>query len=158
MSRSRSLRLLCSALAAVSVLALGAHADTPPIRESIEWCDIWVPHADETKLPRVLLIGDSITRGYYSQVEKDLAGKAYVARLTTSRSIADPVLYAELAMVLDQYPWDVVHFNNGMHGWGYTEEQYGREFPRFLAAIRKHAPHAKLVWCSTTGVLTSGLL
>ena len=37
----------------------------PSSHESIEWCDIWISHADETNLPRVLLIGDSITRAYY---------------------------------------------------------------------------------------------
>src|SRR2546428_13700553 len=55
----------------------------PPARESIEWCDIWISHANETNLPRVLLIGDSIARDYYPEVEKRLAGKAFVARLTT---------------------------------------------------------------------------
>ena len=34
-----------------------------PIRERIEWADIWVTDADKDDLPRVLLIGDSITRG-----------------------------------------------------------------------------------------------
>ena len=48
-----------------------APAGTPPFsRESIEWCDIWISHADETNLPRVLLIGDSISRDYYPGVEK----------------------------------------------------------------------------------------
>jgi len=46
-----------------------------------EWCDIWISHANETKLPRVLLIGDSIARDYYPEVERRLAGKAFVARL-----------------------------------------------------------------------------
>jgi lysophospholipase L1-like esterase len=49
-------------------------------------------------------------------------------------------------------PFDVVHFNNGMHGWGYTEEEYARYFGELLAAIRAGAPHAKLVWASTTPV------
>ena len=44
------------------------------------------PITDTPGLPRVLLIGDSITRGYYPAVEKQLAGKACVARLTTSAS------------------------------------------------------------------------
>ena len=48
-----------------------------PIRERIEWADIWVTDADKNDLPRVLLIGDSITRGYFDGVEKQLAGKAY---------------------------------------------------------------------------------
>src|SRR3954470_22791998 len=71
-----------------------------PARESIEWCDIWISHANETNLPRVLLIGDSIARDYYPEVEKRLAGKAFVRRLTTSRFIADPVLLKETKLVL----------------------------------------------------------
>src|SRR5262249_32125877 len=67
----------------------------PPAREAIEWCDIWISHANETNLPRVLLIGDSIVRDYYPEVEKRLAGKAFVARLSTSRFVADPVLHKE---------------------------------------------------------------
>src|SRR6188768_966669 len=74
---------------------------TPPSRESIEWCDIWISHANETNLPRVLLIGDSIARDYYPEVEKRLAGKAFVGRLATSRFVADPVLHKEIESVLD---------------------------------------------------------
>ena len=48
-------------VAAVAATA-AIHAAEPRIsREAIEWCNIWIPDANETKLPRVLLIGDSIT-------------------------------------------------------------------------------------------------
>jgi hypothetical protein len=124
----------------------------PSPRESIEWCDIWISHADETNLPRVLLIGDSISRDYYPEVEKRLAGQAYVARLSTSRFIGDPVLLKELALVLDQMKFEVIHFNNGMHGWQHSEKEYGKAFPKFLATIRAHAPDAKLIWASTTSL------
>src|SRR6266576_922511 len=110
--------------------------------EPIEWCDIWISHADETNLPRVLLIGDSITRGYYPEVEKGLAGKAFVARLSTSRFVADPVLLKEVALVLDETKFDVVHFNNGMHGWQHSEAEYREAFPQFVGAIKAHAPQA----------------
>ena len=80
--------------------------------ESIEWCDIWISHANETNLPRVLLFGDSITRDYYPGVEKHLEGKAYVARLATSRFASDPVLLQEIALVLDNTKFDIIHFNN----------------------------------------------
>jgi hypothetical protein len=94
-----------------------ARAGTPRFsRESIEWFDTWIPHANETKLPRVLLIGDSISRDYYPGVEKRLAGKAYLDRLSTSASIFDPVSLQEIKMVLGAYKFDVIHFNNGMHG------------------------------------------
>ncbi len=61
-------------------------------RDDIEWLDVWLPHPNDNDLPRVLLIGDSITRGYYPEVEKALAGRAYVGRLTPSKSLGDPGL------------------------------------------------------------------
>jgi hypothetical protein len=146
-------KLIATSLLAASFF-LACHAapsDTPPSsRESIEWCDIWISHANQTNLPRVLLIGDSITRDYYHDVEKQLEGKAYVARLATSRFASDPVLLQEIALLLDNTKFDVIHFNNGMHGWQHSEEEYRSAFPKMLKAIRAHAPKAKLVWAATT--------
>jgi lysophospholipase L1-like esterase len=133
-----------------------APANVPPsARESIEWCDIWISHANETNLPRVLLIGDSITRDYYPGVEKHLTGKAYVARLATSRFASDPVLLQEIALVLDNTKFDIIHFNNGMHGWQHSEDEYRSAFPKILETIRTHAPNAKLIWATTTPLKVS---
>jgi hypothetical protein len=140
-------------------LALPAGAQSsalpPSARESIEWCDIWISHADETNLPRVLLIGDSITRAYYPEVEKHLAGHAYVGRLASSAFISDPALTRQIVMMLSQYKFDVIHFNNGMHGWQHSEKEYDAAFPKFLATIKAHAPNAKLIWASTTPLKVS---
>ena len=101
----------------------------------------------------MLLIGDSVTRGYSkASVEQRLQGKAYVARLATSKSVGDPALLAEVALVLGLHHFDVVHFNNGLHGWGYTEAEYARHFPALLATIKQGAKGAKLIWASTTPV------
>jgi pimeloyl-ACP methyl ester carboxylesterase len=129
-----------------------SHTSTPLIRERIEWCDIWITNAEHTDLPRVLLIGDSIVRGYFAGVERELEGQADCARLTTSRCICDPVFFDELKLVLTQYRFDVIHFNNGLHGWGYTEDQYKAAFPRLLDALQQHSRGAKLIWTSTTPV------
>ncbi len=130
----------------------------PPARESIEWCDIWISHANETNLPRVLLIGDSITRAYYPEVEKHLEGKAYIARLSSSAFISDPALIAQIKMVLGEYRFDVIHFNNGMHGWQHSEKEYEQAFPKFLETIQKCAPDAKLIWADTTPLKVSPML
>ncbi|MDB6122646.1 MAG: hypothetical protein JWQ71_1639 [Pedosphaera sp.] len=144
-------RLILPALLGFASLASAQSASLPPLaRESIEWCDIWISHANETNFPRVLLIGDSITRAYYPEVERQLAGKAYVARFSTSRFISDPVLLQEIALVLDNTKFNIIHFNNGMHGWQHSEEEYRKAFPAFLAAIKGHAPAAKLIWANTT--------
>jgi hypothetical protein len=137
-------------------IGIGKASEYPPsARESIEWCDIWISHANETNLPRVLLIGDSITRAYYPAVEKRLAGKACVGRLSSSAFISDPVLLEQIKMVLTQYKFDVIHFNNGMHGWQHTEEEYEQAFPEYLKTIEKFAPNAKLIWANTTPLKVS---
>jgi GDSL-like Lipase/Acylhydrolase family len=150
-----SLLLVAALLAAASSTATAAPPYSPADRESIEWCDIWISHATETNLPRVLLIGDSITRAYYPEVEQHLAGKAYVGRLSSSAFISDPALTQQIIMVLSQYQFDVIHFNNGMHGWQHSEQEYEKAFPKFLATIKAHAPHAKLIWASTTSLKVS---
>lgn len=134
------------------LLALAADTSTTVHREKIEWCDAWMPNMNDHDLPRVVLIGDSITRGYYQAVEQNLKGKAYVARITTSKAIGDPALLAELATFLGQVRFDAVHFNIGMHGWAYSEADYRRYFPELIATLRRHAPNARLIWASTTPV------
>lgn len=135
------------------VLASAAAAQTKPaVREDIEWLDVWLPNTNSPDLPRVLLIGDSITRGYGPQVEADLKGKAYVGRMATSKSLGDPALLEEVALVLQEQAFDVVHFNNGMHGEGHSEEEYAAALPALLATLRRYAPNAKLIWASTTDV------
>jgi len=123
-----------------------------PVRERIEWIDIWVTDADKTDLPRVLLVGDSITRGYFNAVEKHLAGKAYCARLTTSKCVSDPTFNDDLQLMLKQYKFSVIHFNNGLHGWGYTEDQYRDGLANTVAAVKEHAGDAKFIWATTTPV------
>jgi lysophospholipase L1-like esterase len=100
----------------------------------------------------VLLLGDSITRQYFPEVEKNLAGKAYVNRLSTSAFSTDPALLSQIATVLDNTHFDVIHFNNGMHGWQHNEKEYQAGLASMLDTIRKHAPSAKLMWANTTAV------
>lgn len=127
-----------------------AESNAAPARESIEWCDIWISHANETNLSRVLLIGDSIARDYYPEVERRLAGKAFVARLATSRFVTDTVLLREVELVLSETKFEAIVFNNGMHGWQHSEAEYQNGLPKFIKTIRTHAPKAKLIWATTT--------
>lgn len=41
--------------------------------------------------------------------------------------------------------FDVIHFNNGMHGRQHTEEEYQKAFPEFSNTIQRCAPKAKLI-------------
>lgn len=152
MNRLRKLFLMLSLF--TCALSYAQVNITKPKRESIEWLDLWMPKTNEMGLPRVLLIGNSITRQYYPEVEKQLEGKAFVARLSTSKSLGDPGLLQEIALVLSYHQFDVVHFNNGMHGWEYSEKEYEAAFPDLLQTIRRGAPNAKLIWANTTPIRT----
>lgn len=146
--------VLFSALLSVGFICFCAPAGAQEhiAREYIEWSDVWLTGANQTDKPHVLLLGNSITRGYHPKVEKLLEGKAYVGRLSGSKSVGDPALLDEVAAILKHNHFDVIHFNNGLHGFDYTEEEYAEAFPEYVALIRKYAPDAKLIWATITPV------
>ena len=32
-------------------------------REDIEWLDVWLPHTNDNKLPRIILVGETLAQG-----------------------------------------------------------------------------------------------
>jgi lysophospholipase L1-like esterase len=136
--------------------AAAAAAQRPvSIPEEIEWTwEVRPPHPDP-KLPNVLLLGDSLSRNYFPQVTKDLAGMANVYLMASSTSVGDPRLPREIRKfaAMEHVPFRVVHFNNGMHGWDYTEAQYKAAFPEFLRTVRSLVgSNSALIWATTTPV------
>jgi lysophospholipase L1-like esterase len=89
----------------VRELTLKASAPTPgPL----------TPIADVPGLPRVLLIGDSISIGYTLDVRRALKGDANVHR---PRANCGPTTkgVSQLSSWLGEGKWDVIHFNFGLH-------------------------------------------
>jgi hypothetical protein len=125
------------------------------IPEEIEWTwEVRPPHPD-AQLPNVLLLGDSISRNYSPQVTKDLYGVANVYLMSSSTSVGDPRLAHQIAefSAMETVRFRVVHFNNGMHGWGYGEAQYQAAFPQFLRDVRALLDNGgALIWANTTPV------
>lgn len=144
--------LLLSGLLCTSCAKLGFRGDPVGLnmRENVEWCDI--RHNDATKddRPRVLLVGDSIVGGYAWQLNKLLEGTAYSSKYATSRCLGDPVLEQELEMVLGQYTYDIIHFNNGLHGAAFSDEQYERALDRVFKQLARL--DAQVIWRDSTGV------
>jgi hypothetical protein len=125
-------------------------------REEIEWCDIWVTGADAAGRPRLLLAGDSITRSYYGYVRERLSDRYAVARFATSKCVADPAFFRELELVLAEHTFARIHFNNGLHGWGYDEGAYAAGLARALDRLLAHGGAGSLTWGSTTPVWEAG--
>ena len=139
------------AIVAVFVLSGGGlvKAQTPT-RENIEWANFWWENTNDTKLPRVLLIGDSISVGYRGLVTQKLKGKANVDHLATSKAIDDPALLKETEYAIEGYKHAVIHFNNGLHGGHVTDNAYEKCLREYVRKLREWAPDAKLIWASTT--------
>lgn len=138
----------------VAAVGMGFAQQRRMVTEKIEWTYTDRPEVPDAKLPNVLLVGDSITRAYYKATAEQLKGKANVYYFATSVSVGDERLAPQLAEYFRMIAvrFDVVHFNNGMHGWGYTEDEYRKYFPEMVTAVRMGAPGARLVWASTTPV------
>jgi hypothetical protein len=139
------------------LLASTAFAAQKPVSipEEIEWTwEVRPPHPDP-KLPNVLLLGDSISRNYFPQVTKDLAGVANVYLMASSTSVGDPRLPPQIRefAAMEHVPFRIVHFNNGMHGWDYSEAQYKAAFPEFLRTVQSLVgKNSALIWATTTPV------
>ena len=135
----------------------GRPADTLP-REEIEWQDRWVESAakHDAKLPRVLMLGDSISRQYRGEVSRLLKGKAVIANSAGSHCVGDPLLIEEAEKILDAYDFAVIVFNNGLHGFGNTDGEYGMHLPQYVEYLKAKAPKARLIWARTTPVSVAG--
>lgn len=145
---------IISLILGISIMALTQELKPDPSanikREGIEWCDIWIPAAPQNDKPRILLIGDSITKGYYNSVSKLLKGKANCARFATSACVADPAFHIQLKSIFSHYKYDVIHFNNGLHGIGYTEKEYQAGYEKALKYIKKVSPSSKIILVLST--------
>lgn len=132
-----------------------------------------LPIEDISGLPRVLLIGDSISIGYTVAVREKLEGKANVHRPLSNcgPTIAGlERLDAWLATGGADKKWDVIHFNWGLHDLKYlgpngenlaepgspgshrqvSPEDYRKTLGTLVARLQKTG--ARLIWRSTTPV------
>ena len=113
---------------------------------------------DDPALPRVLLLGDSISMSYTAPVRRLLAGVATVHRAPANCRSTRHTL-AGLDRWLGDGRWWVIHCNWGIHDITQLEapgaQQVGiDEYERNLEALfdRLHATGAALIWATTTPV------
>ena len=112
---------------------------------------------DNDKLPRVLLIGDSILNGYMNGVIRGLRGIAYVDAWVNPYHQANGGLTKMTQGVLVNGPYDVIHFNMGLHGWRpgqFKEGEFESSQRRWAEVLQGGSPKTKLIWASSTPVTT----
>ena len=115
------------------------------------------PIEDVPGLPRVLLIGDSISIGYTLPVRQLLAGKANVHRIPVNAAATVDTLVRFDEWVGTE-KWDVIHFNWGLHDLRLMADgrhnvslsDYEKNLRELVVRLRARSSH--LLWCSTTPV------
>lgn len=123
---------------------------------------------DDPKLPRVLVIGDSISMNYHEAAKEALRAVAnYHRNEGNASSTKQGVNNIELWLGNYQEKglhWDVIQFNHGLHDLKQTYDaktdtfgesavplaEYQKNLEKEIAILKKTG--AQLIWCSTTPV------
>ena len=153
-NRTRSI----SAIVLIVLLVLGGpdgnHAQEKKAPARAKARSALAPVKDDPALPRVLLIGDSISIGYTLPTREALAGKANVHRPPANCG-GTPNVVRHLDKWLGPGGWDVIHFNSGIHDIKrpggkrvVTPRQYEKNLRIVVERLKKTG--AELIWCSTT--------
>lgn len=124
--------------------------ETVPL-EHIEWCDYWLEAPDDSTKPRVLLIGDSISRAYRPFLMKEFAGTVLVDNIASSRGMDNPDYWKELAHLLtdERLSYDVIHFNNGLHAVHMNLKDYEERLEEVIRYLKAHSNAAIVMALST---------
>lgn len=127
-------------------------ADSKPrAQESIDWSRMWVYDARDTKLPRVLMIGDSICNANHKPVRNLLKDKFSVGTWCSSMNASDPDFIYALNLVLEQAGADVITFNNALHPRRHLPAQVVYDASeRAVKFIMEKCPKAKLIIVGAT--------
>jgi lysophospholipase L1-like esterase len=151
-------RLVCLLVLSCTVFAAAVRAEQAR--------SPYAPVADDPALPRILIIGDSISIGYTLGVRDLLKGKANVHRPPTNCGPTTRGL-EQLDAWLGTGTWDVIHFNWGLHdlkhcddegvlvavGEGHQQvpvDQYSKNLEQLVLRLQRTG--AVLIWRNTTPV------
>lgn len=110
---------------------------------------VWDFVHDKPDLPRILLIGDSVSIGYTPIVRRELEGKANVHRAPRNCG-GTQLAIKELSRWLGKKQWDLIHFNFGIHDHGTRLNSYRSNLEHITDRLKTTG--AKLIWANTTPI------
>lgn len=123
------------------------------MKEQFEWIHSWCDEAGKADLPRVLLVGDSITHNYQEKVRELLRGVCYVDYVATSYAI-DTKIYNHLVYdFMTDSNYALIHFNHGLHGIHMPKRSYKSKLEKLLSKVDKAI---KIILTTSTIVYREG--
>jgi len=115
------------------------------VLEGTEWDDVWVECASDEKTKRILMIGDSITRGFRAKLKENIFPDALPNTVATSKSVDNPAFCALIDYHLASgYEYSAVHFMSGPHGLHMSTETFKDGFERLVLMLKERLPLAKI--------------
>lgn len=122
-------------------------------KERFEWIHSWQDQNFNSDLPRILLIGDSITHGYQEIVREKFKGVAYVDYIATSYGV-DATIYKQLVLNFAKYnTYDLIQFNFGLHANHLSKRSYKTRVKDIIIRLKSCA---KVVLANSTVVYKQG--
>lgn len=122
-----------------------------PTYEWIEWDNAWMEQTGNRDARRILYVGDSITVGTRGAVNGLGGGKVVFDNYGTSKALDNPYFFDSLRLFAAQQPSRAaVFFNNGLHGWHLSEEEYERLYAAMLDQLMEAFPDVPVVPMLTT--------
>ena len=123
------------------------------MKERFEWIHSFCDEAQNTDLPRVLLVGDSITLGYQEKVRQKLKGVCYVDFIACSYAV-DTKIYNNIVLSFAaDSNYRLIHFNHGLHGQHMTKRTY---FSKMKKLAEKLGKNSRIVFATSTVVFSEG--
>ncbi len=123
------------------------------MKERFEWTQSWCDEAPSDDLPRVLLIGDSITRQYQDRVRELLRGKCYVDYFSSSYAVDFPIYQTLIKAFVGDSKYAVIHFNNGLHGFHVGKRTYKSRLKKLFKSFPEDS---EVILANTTFVFKEG--
>ena len=117
------------------------------MKEKFEWIHSWCDHTEKNDLPRIVLVGDSITHNYQEFVRQALHGKAYVDYIAASYSLDENFYNVLIENFVGDSHYDLLHYNFGLHGMHLSKEECKKKTETLL---RKIAANKKVILATST--------
>ncbi len=122
--------------------------------ETFEWDNVWIDHATDNELPRVLYIGDSISCGTRRVATLATGEKLLFDGFGTSKGLDNPFFKESVLLFAKQQPHrNAIIINNGLHGWHLNDdEEYGKYYKEMLNFLQDSFKNTPIYIVTTTYV------
>lgn len=121
--------------------------------ETYEWDNNWLEHCEDTETPRVLYIGDSISCATRKVINRLAEKKLLCDGFGTSKALDNEFFMPSVFLWAKQQPKRrFVLFNNGLHGWHLSDEEYKNLYESFVITMKKEFSESDIFLLLTTHI------